>query len=475
MINTLHTQIAEEKKALEEQKETERQRLMEQQELAALKIQATFRAFVVYKNYAPVLREWREQLKRKREVQRMIETEQKEKEERLKMKRQKDEEERKRKDEIERQEFVEKMKRREEYEKKKEIMRQEKQRILEEMKKKDQLKFVEERKMEPEIMNEKIKMAKKEQEKVKGDDETGQVQRKMDSGKTSKGTETEERGKEVGKEKEQEEDKIAPMQSRMSSEDFKTAKKGEGTPNIKEQTTEKAKVFLEKELQKQGHEMAHHSEKHAEKHGLICDNIEYDNVLNKDRELESGNEEDLNKLNNETSADHYAEDHSLAIVELQENNNTSPPNIDTAVLSNITAVTQESSTHSDHVRNHANVQLCSGEESEEKYVSAGTGIEIALKAINDEVTDHWDNGEMSMKCSEQPLTFSDSIEQKRLLWMKTCKSWSRIYRENQRKKVAERSRPWKRSDDMMPPLSAAMIIQAGPWRTLQQVTKSLNF
>ncbi|KFO75275.1 Leucine-rich repeat and IQ domain-containing protein 1, partial [Cuculus canorus] len=88
--------------------------------------------------------------------------------------------------------------------------------------------------------------------------------------------------------------------------------------------------------------------------------------------------------------------------------------------------------------------------------------------VNEELRVTWDRIQGVAECSSRVL--HDDIEKKRINWMKTCKSWSKIYEENQRKQAAIKKTPRKSSVSKMPPLSIQEIIQSGPWSTLQQVT-----
>ncbi|KFZ47072.1 Leucine-rich repeat and IQ domain-containing protein 1, partial [Antrostomus carolinensis] len=88
---------------------------------------------------------------------------------------------------------------------------------------------------------------------------------------------------------------------------------------------------------------------------------------------------------------------------------------------------------------------------------------------NEEVRDTWDRIQDVTECSSRQILPHD-IEKKRINWMNTCKSWSKIYEENQGKQATIKRRPRKRSVSKMPPLSTQKIIQSGPWSTLQQVT-----
>ncbi|XP_068016973.1 leucine-rich repeat and IQ domain-containing protein 1 [Melanerpes formicivorus] len=131
LIMKLQLQMEEEKKALEEKKAKEGQHLAEQQRTAAVKIQAAFRSFLVHKKYAPILKEWKDEIKRKQKMLEEIEKEMKEKEEKLRGRmeenRQQKAELKQKQEEFERQEHLDQVRRREEYEKKKESLRPEKQ------------------------------------------------------------------------------------------------------------------------------------------------------------------------------------------------------------------------------------------------------------------------------------------------------------------------------------------------------------
>ncbi|XP_053111288.1 leucine-rich repeat and IQ domain-containing protein 1 isoform X2 [Hemicordylus capensis] len=438
LIKNLHVQIEEEKKAFEEQKAKERQQLAEQHNMAAVKIQTRFRGFVVYKKYAPILREWRAELKRKREMQGSMEREQKEKEERLKRraleKKQQGEGERQKQEEKERQELAEKKRRHEEYEKKKEIIRlqREEQQMLETLKReKDQLKFVVASKMEPENKEKETTLAKDQ---------------------------------EIEKVEEHEENKTAQIQSGVSSENannLEMIKKEE-----QDSTIGKPKMILEKEQTKLLEEIRYEENKQDEKHyGMKHEKLWHNNGSTEGREL---GKVIPNKISVENKVP-YVEDNCSTIVEFQRSSDTSALNTETTAV-----VNWESSTLSNHISMDA--QLDSGDTGQTDKLNALEQIkkELALKEMHEEATDHWAKGENLVPCLEQSLMLSDSVEEKRLAWMKTCKSWSRIYRENQRKKVLEKSRTRKVSASMMPPLSAVMIIQADPWNSLQQVT-TVNF
>uniref|UniRef100_A0A8C9MYX3 Leucine-rich repeat and IQ domain-containing protein 1 n=1 Tax=Serinus canaria TaxID=9135 RepID=A0A8C9MYX3_SERCA len=92
-----------------------------------------------------------------------------------------------------------------------------------------------------------------------------------------------------------------------------------------------------------------------------------------------------------------------------------------------------------------------------------------MENATEEVRDTWDSSQ-DVADSSSKVIFPDDIEKKRINWMKTCKSWSKIYEENQRKQATIRRQLRKSSFSKLPPLSTEKIIHSGPWSTLQQVT-----
>ncbi|OXB69002.1 hypothetical protein ASZ78_012830 [Callipepla squamata] len=134
LIKKLQLRMEQEKRAFEEQKAKESKHLAEQWNTAAVKIQARFRAYLVRKEYAPILKQWKDEIKKKKKIQEEIERELKEREEkmrrRMEERKQNKEEEKKRQEELERQKYLEKMWRQKEYEKKKESLRLEREKEL---------------------------------------------------------------------------------------------------------------------------------------------------------------------------------------------------------------------------------------------------------------------------------------------------------------------------------------------------------
>uniref|UniRef100_A0ACB8FPR1 Uncharacterized protein n=1 Tax=Sphaerodactylus townsendi TaxID=933632 RepID=A0ACB8FPR1_9SAUR len=480
LIQSLHMQIEEEQIAFEEQKSKEREQMIAQQNMAAQKIQASFRAFRVYKNYAPVLKEWRAELKRKRDLQEKIEREHREKEERLRrraLEKKSKEEERKKGDEHEREEIAERVKRHEGYERKKQLVRLQREQQLmllqQESREKVILKGLNEWVVEPENTDKEIKMAKEEQEigEVEEDSKAEEIPRRKVTENIDQDTARAEKAKEIEKvqeeEVEEEQDKTSKMECGMattnSEEDLEISKNEEEIEKVNEQEkgmAEELKQILQKQHMKLTQETRFMEEKQASSW--------HDNGGGKQK---SGKTEFLNEVNCNLVENgiFYVEGYGSVTANCQTGSNTRMLDI-TTVPTEISVVAEGSGGHSNHISMH--VQLGSGDpgQTERSSVSGNIKREPSEKEIQDVVDDLWAKDEISGKSFGKPNLLSDRIEEKRLLWMKTCKSWSSICKENKKKKIVERGKPRKCSASFLPPLSASMMIQAGPWNALQQVT-----
>ncbi|XP_030404469.1 leucine-rich repeat and IQ domain-containing protein 1 isoform X2 [Gopherus evgoodei] len=415
LIKRLQLQIEEEKRAFEEQKAKERQHLAEQWNKAAVKIQARFRAFIISRKYAPILKEWKAEIKRKKELQQKMEREKREKEEkmrrRMQERKQKEEELRKRQEEIERQAHMEQVRRREEYEKKKVSLRLEREKSLQ----------------------------------LEGP-----------------------RGQQGAKQKE----KIAiNAVAENRDKDMKITKEEKERENIKDLREQ------EKEQKKPILEIREEEEKQEEKDvGKIQEANNSENTKDRKQTPPSSEKKEESHDKSNENEDEYVMTHtgksSLQTMDLDKNTNRNILDREAIVLvANDTISNKENSKHNsqwnleaqpDNRNSEHKVQSC-------KFETIKTA-EVVMKKIQEEVAEDWDKSESGIRYFERPLMLPDNVEKKRLTWMTMCKPWSKMYRENQRKKVVKRSRPRKPSDSKMPPLSVEMIIQCGPWNALQQVT-----
>ncbi|XP_076409963.1 leucine-rich repeat- and IQ domain-containing protein 1 isoform X2 [Peromyscus maniculatus bairdii] len=123
-IRNLHLQMEEERTRLRELQEKEKTRLLNLQHNAAVKIQATYRGFITYRKYSPVIREQIENKKRKAQERKEKEAKIRQKEEE---RRRRIEEEQKIEEERKKKMLEERRRREREYEEKKSILRQERE------------------------------------------------------------------------------------------------------------------------------------------------------------------------------------------------------------------------------------------------------------------------------------------------------------------------------------------------------------
>ncbi|XP_074936809.1 leucine-rich repeat- and IQ domain-containing protein 1 [Phalacrocorax aristotelis] len=404
-IMKLQLQMEEEKKALEEQKAKERQHLAEQWNTAAVKIQARFRSFLVHKKYAPILKEWKDKIKKKQKILEEIEREMKEKEEKMKRrmeeKRQK-KEGKKRQEELERQEYLEQVRRREEYEKKKESLRLEREKQLQ--------------------------IRREEQRKL------GEKRAKAvisESGENNKET--------IKKDKETENTKVVREQKKEINEQVEEQK--EKQPEMMDETNNWL-TPAETNLAPTPNMLVSERKEHSSQ--VNNENIYINSVTHVEENYSQT--KDLNKApDSHTSKDESVNFGANDMVENKANNTySSPPNVQP------------------HASNRKVKDQFSQSETMEKTL-------FLKEDANKEVRETWDRIQDVAECSSR-LILPDDIEKKRINWMNTCKSWSKIYEENQRKGATIKKRPRKSLVSKMPPLSTQKIIDSGPWSTLQQVT-----
>ncbi|KAM4782080.1 leucine-rich repeat- and IQ domain-containing protein 1 isoform 2-T2 [Cyanocitta cristata] len=401
LIMKLQLQIEEEKKALEEQKEKERQQLAEKQNIAAVKIQARFRAFLVRKKYAPILKQWKYEMRKKQEILEEIEREMNEREEKLKRRmeenRLKREEERKRREELERQEYLKQVRRHEEYEKKKESLRLER--------------------------GKQLQIRREEQIKL-------------------------------------EQNRANAVMSENVENNIENIKKDNKTENMKVRREEKEEINKQIEEQK---------EKHAEMMDET-NNCMIPAERNLTPSVLGSEKEHSSQVTNENL-------HMNSVTQVEENYSQTSY-LGKAPNGHISKDETLGFGGNDMVENKANC-ICSSPPSVQPNTSNRevkfSEDETMKKSLflkenaNEEVRGAWDSSQDVADASNK-LIFPDDIENKRINWMNTCKSWSKIYEKNQRKHVTIRKRLRKSSVSKMPPLSTEKIIHSGPWSTLQQVT-----
>lgn len=398
----LQLQMEDEKNALEKQKAKERQHLTEQN-TAAVKIQARFRSFLVHKKYAPILKEWKDEIKKKQKILEEIEREMKEKEEKMEMRmaenRQKKEEEKKRQELLERQKYLEQVKRHEDYEKKKESLRLKKQ----------------------------LQIRREEQRKL--------------GGKKAKA--------------------VMSESTEKKKENIKNHKQTENTKVVREQEEEEVE---EEEEEKQAEMM-------DEKAHWI---IPAERTLTSTSNMLGSEKEHFSQVNNDSiyknSITHVGETYSQTR-DLNKASNSHNSNNESVNFGANNMVENKAS----NICSSPPIVQPDGSDKEVKdHVSQSETRRKTVFLMEDanEVRETSDKIQDLAECSSS-IILPDDIEKKRINWMNTCKSWSKIHEENQRKQAAEKKRPRKSSLSTMPkmpPLSTEKIIHSSPWCTLQQVT-----
>ncbi|XP_046275326.1 leucine-rich repeat and IQ domain-containing protein 1 isoform X2 [Marmota monax] len=135
-MRNLHVQMEEERTRFKDLQEKEKMRLLELQHNAAVKIQAKYKAFIIYQKYSPIIRDRieRKQRKAKELKEKEANIRQKEEENRKKL-----EEEQRIEEEIKKQKQEERKRREKVYEEKKNILRRER----EELQNKEKFKLIE--------------------------------------------------------------------------------------------------------------------------------------------------------------------------------------------------------------------------------------------------------------------------------------------------------------------------------------------
>ncbi|NXG56662.1 LRIQ1 protein, partial [Hemiprocne comata] len=403
LIMKLQLQMDQEKKALEEQKAKEKQQLAEQQNTAAVKIQARFRSFLIHKKYAPILKEWKDEMKKKQKILEEIEKEMKEKEEKMKRRmeenRQKKEEEKKRQEELERHEYLEQMRRHEEYEKKKANLRLEREKQLQIRRKLRKL----EEKREKAVM---IENGENKKENIKKDKQTQNT-------------------------------KVIREQKKNLNNQAEKQKETE-VLDVTSNCMIPAERNLTPTANTLGPEREHSSQVNNE-------NIHINSVTHVEENYSQTR--NLNKSpNSHSSKDEYINFGASDMIENKTSNiRSSPPNF------------QPNDSSSRKVKD----QFSQSETTQNSV--------FLMEDADEGGRETWDRIQDVSDFSSR-LILPDDIETKRIKWMNTCKSWSKIYEENQRKQVTIKKRPRKSFTRKMPPLSTQKIIHSGPWGTLQQVT-----
>ncbi|XP_048463618.1 leucine-rich repeat and IQ domain-containing protein 1 [Rhincodon typus] len=422
LMQAMQIKMNEVRRVFEEQQNKEKIRLKELRNRASTTIQARFRAYLVRKRYTPILKERRDERKRKKDLELRMAQEKREFEEKIKRKleqKRREEEEGRKQKEVEQLQREEQKKRQIEYEKKKE---QERQRLDKERQQK----------------LEKL-------QKLREDEKRKELQRKK----------KEEKQKEIEHKKEEESKFLEKENKKMALNQ---------TDNKEIEKEHKPQLVEERSFNSNTNKEAKHDDNSSETVSIpliesreFLQNIEEDSTLVSDSQDVSqcivAMATDTN-LKEKPPAEEIVESTAESTFAI-ECNNPMPKDSSFLQKGSIRAVIDRDpgrlSDEGKSVLNKSSISLHKEDQIDAYKVTSNT--------------DH--NFEESFLVTG--LILPHHVEQKRLNWMKMCTPWSKIRRESQLKTVKQRVRLQNTPVNQLPPLSPEIILQSGVWTSLQQV------
>ncbi|XP_075065470.1 leucine-rich repeat- and IQ domain-containing protein 1 isoform X2 [Mixophyes fleayi] len=415
LINKLEADLIKERNTFEEQMAKAKKHLEELQNKSAVKIQAAFRAHQIMKKYSPILRQRKEDRIRKEELQHTMDMERKELEDKIKCKleeRNRREEEKKRNEDL--------MKKRMEETTRQEYLEQEmRQREYEKKKNEEKLRLEKAKRIQHES-----------KKKIEIDNITN----------TSKNTSPDE----VVKQK----DNLRP----------ETVEK-----TVKEINKKEGKELKQDEMQQQ--------EIHVEKdltNNVINTNLERLNIS--DRKPEETEKNHVTCVDN-SSLVHNLEPKGALKILVNENSYMT--------LCEQSYPVKYILDTGEHIHNAQSVISYIEGQNMQSFVSQ-PGPETQLCQISEtthanlnveDIAADTQTETQIVSMTAESLVLLDDIEEKRLTWMKSCKPWSKILRETNKKNVVRKTRQRRSSSAKnLPPLKESLILQNNLWHDMQQVT-----
>uniref|UniRef100_A0A6I8RC73 Uncharacterized protein n=1 Tax=Xenopus tropicalis TaxID=8364 RepID=A0A6I8RC73_XENTR len=476
-INKIQKDLEKEKSIYEEQKARARKHLEDLYNKSAVKIQAVFRAHLIYKRYAPVLKYKKEERKGKKEQQLKLENEKKEMDQKIRLKleekRQK-EVERKEKHEYQKriaeemaiQESLKQKLRQQEYEKKK---KEEKQR-LEKVKLLSQLEL---NGKETDTNNVYLYKA------YTGEDKEGTVKHTKESHYMHQDKKNTAVKEVVGEDNTDiQNSQIVPV---ILVADIPGNKLGIVTTNLSQ-----IKTLVIETLHANGSAMEkvlHTSQKSTEGPDGQSTTLAGDKPLSVemsgDYSAQCPTLAGDKPLSVEMSGDYSAQCPTLAGDKLLSVETSGDYSAQCPTLAGDKLLSVETSgdysahcpkVHSNKTpEDEHNYQLSVSNQQNEVPMPEERTAKRDLKeqkSINHEQSDN-----SLMPPSARALVLTDHIEQKRLWWMKTCKPWSKILRENNKKSHIKKTKQRKSfMVKKLHPINEDLILNNSPWHDLKQVT-----
>ncbi|XP_078273485.1 leucine-rich repeat- and IQ domain-containing protein 1 isoform X2 [Rhinoraja longicauda] len=409
LIQSMQIKLVEERRIFEEQQEKERKRVKELQYRAATMIQARFRAHLILKEYTPILKEKRDERKRKKDLQLKMAQERRDFEENIKRKLEEQkrtgEEGRRKQEENVRLQREEQKQRQIEYEQKKEQVR---------------LRLEKERRMEAE------RQQKLEEEEKKRELQIKEEQREAEERKLLKGKKNKEGMGQMGRKSDL---KLIEVNEHFSKKENNNLKDGDDC-------SDDTSIPINENM--------------SLPHNTLDSSLT--NLSEIDRQCTVGSVT-VAKVEKELPAEEIVEVKAENTLAIEPNITMPQSDVLQVVIPCAVADTFPGKLPADH-RSVLNAD--DGKQQNEAQIDA------------DAVNENMDLGFENIFTWE--LVLPDHIEQKRLNWMKTCNPWSRIFRENERKKVKQQLRLRNNPVSCLPALSPETILHSGVWTSLQQVT-----
>ncbi|XP_043944367.1 leucine-rich repeat and IQ domain-containing protein 1 isoform X2 [Protopterus annectens] len=417
VIRALELRMYEERKLFEEQKVNEEKKQQEKQHNAAVLIQAQFRAFAVYKKYAPILMRCREERQRKKELKVKMDREKKEMEEKIKQKLAEQkliEEEERKKREVEKLQREEAELRRIQYEKKKE---------------EERLKYEKEK----QIMFEQQQKEKEENERLK----RNEFERKA--------REQEENRKAI--QRKEQEMKRQCKETAIQTEDIMQEE------NMTNLPSGNINAFLTTESE---NEMAN-----RKKNKPVSQSDTSNREQSKQSSASSENVTIVTEVTSEVT------DAAVNAKQCDQNDAYANSNfIKGEVSEGMQGESLEILTTDKYNQKKVDRNLPPEAFSSNDSLIPTT-LNFTYKISNNDTSI---TSELTCELPHSQLILPDHIEKKRLSWMQSCTPWARICNENKRKQVVKKNRSRKTSSCQLPPLSMDVILHSGNWGALQQVT-----
>ncbi|XP_053319640.1 leucine-rich repeat and IQ domain-containing protein 1 [Spea bombifrons] len=424
MIFKMKADLEKEINTWEEQKTEAKKHLEELQYKSAVKIQATYRAFYTYKKYAPFLKEKKEEKRRKEELKHKLEQEKREMEERIKLKL----EEKKRREE-EKKQKEETMKREMEEASIRERLQQELRQKEYEKKKSEERQRLEKAKLIQEEQKSKLIRTETEKTRIMSENRNTKTTRDAREDLNKKQAGNSHLGKEIDKNVDdikhegplEIQEKEIKQKDARSGENFETS----GLINLNEQV-------LPEEI---SNIMATSVDK------VLCSIVE-DNLTSEELPVQYGNKVRLAEAEKQCMLEQNP-DISLDISDL------TPDEPYVEEDNRLSSLPCQGTLLERPVNRSTNVNVAVQKECVLKEHSEGTLVSV----------------------SSRSLVLPDHVEEKRLTWMKSCKPWAKILRDNQRKKTSTFTKKRKGSAaQKLSPLNEKLIFQNSPWHDLKQVT-----